>query len=227
MSKIHKRITLFFSFLIVMLFISVFTVGIGAQSSSQSSKDIEISTPPFSTQPAPSTSSTSSNQSNKYFQFWFELIPPGQSKKEFEFKKPSSTPKSPSELSELRYLYLGSIDQELALIIRLTDKAKERRIDTIRYADYLYSQQLPLRSYLSLSDRINNLILELCIYDLERVSRSEFYSYLRQIRINSYYLSQEENTFNYIIDLIENYVFSPIEAIDSLILLKQSATRRW
>ncbi|HBL37293.1 MAG TPA: hypothetical protein DDZ55_10845, partial [Firmicutes bacterium] len=108
------------------------------------------------------------------------------------------------------------------MIIRLTDKAKERRIDPERFADYLTSQQIPFRGYLSLSDRINNLLLELCLYDLGKVSRNNFFSYLQRIRISSYQFSSEENTFNYIIDLLENYIFSPTEAIDSLFLLKKN-----
>ncbi len=216
MSHLHKCAT--FSFFIFLVLCLLLSQEVFAQSSSQSSKDVEISKPSFpSNQPS----------SDKFFQFWFQLTPPGQSKKDFEFRPPSSTPKSPSELSELRYLCLGTIDQELALIVRLTDKAKERRIDPVRFADYLYSQQVSARSYLSLSDRINNLILELCIFDLGQVSRSEFLNFLRQIRIASYRLSPEENTFNYIVDLIENYLFSTTEAIDCLILLKQDATSRW
>ena len=215
MNRIHKRILLLCLILIGPLLLAQ---GAFTQSSSQSSKDVEINKPV----PPPSQSS-----STKFFQFWFQIYPSGQSKKDFDFRPPTSTPKSPSELSELRYLYLGSIDPEITLILRLTEKAKERMIDPYRFADYLYSQQVSIRGYLSLNDRIYNLILELCLLDLGRVSRTEFANYLRQIRISSYRLSPEEDTFYYLIDLIENNLFSTIEAIDCLILLKQDVTSRW
>ncbi|NLW55683.1 MAG: hypothetical protein GX050_03525 [Firmicutes bacterium] len=217
MSRVHKRSLLLCLILIGSLLL---VTGAFAQSGSQSSKDVEINKP----LPPPGQSSSSPN---KFFHFWFQINPPGQSKKDFDFRPPTSTPKDPSELSELRYLVLGSIDPETALILRLTEKAKQRMIEPSRFGDYLRSQQVSLRGYLSLSNRIHNLILELCLLDLGRISRSEFTNYLRQIRVNAYHLSTEENTFNYLIDLIENNLFSPTEAIDCLILLKHDATSRW
>ncbi len=227
MSRVHKR-----SLLLILILIGslLFTLGVFAQSSSQSSKDVEISKPvPPPIPPGSSSQSSQSSQSSstKFFHFWFQINPPGQSKKDFDFRPPSSTPKAPSELSELRYLFLGSIDPETALILRLTEKAKQRMIDPYRFDEYLRSQQVSLRSYLTLSDRIHNLILELCLFDLGRISSSELNSYMRQLRVSAYHLSTEENTFNYLIDLIENNLFSTIEAIDCLILLKHEATTRW
>jgi len=212
MNTLHKRIQIGCLFLIILLLSPSAVVS----ADSQSSKDVEITLP----------SSSSQKDSEHYFSFWFQINPPNQSKKDFNFKPPTSAPKSPDQLQELRYLILGNIDPDLALIIRLTDKAKERRIDPERFADYLVAQQVPFRGYLSLSNRINNLVLELCLYDLGKVSRSSFFNYLSRIRISSYRLSPTENTFNYIIDLIENYIFSNTEAIDSLILLKQEVTLR-
>ena len=136
-------------------------------------------------------------------------------------------PRAPSDLQEFRYLFLGNIDPDLALVIRLTDKAKERRIDPERFAAYLSGQLVPVRNYLSLSERINNVILELCLYDLGKVSKTSFFNYLHRIKISSYRLSPTENTFNYIIELVENYIFSTTEAIDSLFLLKQQVTSGW
>jgi hypothetical protein len=182
---------------------------------SQSSKDVEI----------PSSSSPTSPKQS--FRFWFQITPPGPSKKDFDFRPPTSVPKAPSELTELRYLFLGNIDPDLALLLRLTDKAKERQIDPERFANYLVSQQIPFHGYLSLDDRINNLIIELCLYDLGKVSRNNFFSYLQRIRVTSYQFSSAENTFNYILDLLENYIFSPPEAIDSLFLLKKEVTTLW
>lgn len=215
MNILHKR---FFRCFLVLVALSLILAGDGiALADSQSSKDVEINLP----------SSSSKTDSEQSFRFWFQITPSVPSKKDFDFRPPTNVPKAPSEVAELRYLYLGSIDPDLALIIRLTDKAKERRIDPERFADYLTSQQIPFRGYLSLSDRINNLLLELCLYDLGKVSRNNFFSYLQRIRISSYQFSSEENTFNYIIDLLENYIFSPTEAIDSLFLLKKNVTNRW
>ena len=210
--KLNHRLSL-----IVLAFSLVFLCAAVVVASSQSSKDVEVKPP----------SSPGQTSSEQFFRFWFEITPPGQSKKDFDFRPPTTPPKSPSELQEIRYLLLGNIDPELALIIRLTDKAKERRIDPNRFADYLAAQQIPFRSYLSLHDRINNLVLELCLYDLGKVSRNNFFNYLQRIRFSSYRLSPEENTFNYIIELIENNIFSTTEAVDSLILLKQKTTSRW
>ncbi|MBA2132637.1 hypothetical protein [Capillibacterium thermochitinicola] len=215
MKFLHKPNLRFF--LLVVVFSLVFLCAAVTAADSQSSKDVVVQSP----------SSSGQSSSEQFFRFWFEITPPSQSKKDFEFRPPSSPPKAPSDPQELRYLMLGSIDPELALIIRLTDKAKERRIDPNRFADYLAAQQLPFRNYLSLHDRINNLVLELCLYDLGKVSRNNLVSYMQRLRFTSYLLSSEENTFNYIIELIENNIFSTTEAIDSLILLKQKTTSRW
>ncbi|NLC53337.1 MAG: hypothetical protein GX770_05165 [Firmicutes bacterium] len=203
--------------LLVLAFSLVFLCAVVAVANNQSSKDLEVKPP----SPPEQTSS------EQFLRFWFQITPPGQSKKDFDFRPPTTPPKSPGELQEIRYLLLGNVDPELALIIRLTDEAKERRIDPNRFADYLTAQQIPYRSYLSFSDRINNLILELCLYDLGKVSKNDLINYLQRLRFSSYRLSPEENTFNYITELIENHIFSTTEAIDSLILLKQKTTSRW
>lgn len=212
MITIHKRIRLL---LPVILILSLTLV---APADSQSSKDVEITGPP---------SSAIRKDSKHYFSFWFQINPPNQSKKDFNFRPPTSLPKSPEPIQELRYLVLGQIDPELALIIRLTDKAKERRIDPVQFAEYLSAQQVPTWRQLSITDRICNLILELCIYDLGQTSKTDFSNYLRTIRIRTYPLSAVEDTFNYIIDLLENNIFSPTEAIDYLIQLKQEADTGW
>ncbi|NLY90964.1 MAG: hypothetical protein GX081_05095 [Firmicutes bacterium] len=213
MHTLHKRIQFYIIFPIIL----ILSLSIAALADSQTSKDVEIKLP----------SSTSQKESKHYFSFWFQINPPSQSKKDFNFRPPTSAPKTPDQLQTLRYLMLGEIDPDLALIIRLTDKAKERRIDPARFADYLASQQVPTWSQLSLTDRIHNLVLELCIYDLGQESRSDFFNYLQKIRVSTYRLSTEEDTFNYIIDLLENNIFTPIEAIDCLFLLKQEVYPGW
>ncbi|HEY8392207.1 MAG TPA: hypothetical protein VIL83_05720 [Capillibacterium sp.] len=209
-----KRIRLSRLFLIVL----ILSLTLVASADSQSSKDVEISTPP---------SSSGQKKSGQYLSFWFQINPSNQGKKDFNFRPPTSLPKAPNELQELRYLILGQIDPELALIIRLTDKAKERRLDPAQFAEYLSSQQIPTWGRLSVSDRIYNLILELCIYDLGQTSKTNFFNYLRTLRIKSYPLSPVEDTFNYVIDLLENNIFSSTEAIDYLIQLKQEANPGW
>ena len=99
--------------LLVLAFSLFFLCTAAAGADSQSSKDVEV--------PPSSSGQTSSEQ---FFRFWFEISPPSQSKKNFDFRPPTTPPKSPSEPQEIRYLLLGNIDPELALIIRLTDKAE-------------------------------------------------------------------------------------------------------
>ncbi|NLM36565.1 MAG: hypothetical protein GX202_00370 [Firmicutes bacterium] len=203
---------------LLVIVLSLVFLGIAvAVADSQAGKDVEVKAP----------SSPGQTSSEQFLRFWFDINPPGQSKKDLDFRPPSTPPKAPGELQEIRYLLLGNIDPELALVVRLTDKAKERRIDPNRFANYLTAQQLSYRNHLSLHDRINNLVLEFCLYELGKVSRNNLLDYIQRHRFSSYLLSPEENTFNYLIELIENNIFSPTEAIDSLILLKQKTTSRW
>lgn len=159
---------------------------------------------------------------HRTFEFWFDIkISPDKTKKGIEFPPPGF--QTTSETAELRYLILGSVDQRMALLLRLTDKAKARQINPRGFADYLYALQVRgSLEYLTLDERIFNLLIELFLYEIGEISGGQLKAYLQKLKYPSYRQDPEVENFNYLIYLLENNVFTSGETIDSLILLRHS-----